>query len=220
MSWRPIRLWDVEASIFSRQSAHRWRWGCQPYTPAALYPPRRSLILISVRGWVQPRAIVWLEESEQLKNSTTSSRIEPATFRLVAQCLNQPAYRVPKGKAISGGPPFSRQPAQMAALIKLPKWIFAYQRNYLDTFYIPTELLKIHFANPFTSSWVTRITFSKAVDSWIRRTTHYTVLEMLAGNWRKARDCMMGVCTEQKGSYSHVHGQKFLLRCSLWTDYF
>jgi hypothetical protein len=36
--WRPIRLWDVEAPTFSRQSAHRWRWGCQPYAPAALYP--------------------------------------------------------------------------------------------------------------------------------------------------------------------------------------
>jgi hypothetical protein len=23
---------------FSRQSAHRWRHGCQPYAPAALYP--------------------------------------------------------------------------------------------------------------------------------------------------------------------------------------
>jgi hypothetical protein len=35
--WRPIGLWDVEASTFSRHSAHRWRWGCQPYAPATLY---------------------------------------------------------------------------------------------------------------------------------------------------------------------------------------
>jgi hypothetical protein len=40
--WRPIRLWDVEAPTFSRQSAHRWRWGCQPYAPAALYPQEYS----------------------------------------------------------------------------------------------------------------------------------------------------------------------------------
>jgi hypothetical protein len=32
--WRPIRLWDVEAPIFSRKLAHRWKWGCQPYAPA------------------------------------------------------------------------------------------------------------------------------------------------------------------------------------------
>jgi hypothetical protein len=32
--WRPIWLWDVEASAFSKQSAHRWRWGCQlPFNP-------------------------------------------------------------------------------------------------------------------------------------------------------------------------------------------
>jgi hypothetical protein len=35
-----------------RQSAHRWRWGCQPYAPAALYPPGRFLVPIAVRGCV------------------------------------------------------------------------------------------------------------------------------------------------------------------------
>jgi hypothetical protein len=34
--WRPIGLWDVKDPTFSRQSAHRWRWGCQPYAPATL----------------------------------------------------------------------------------------------------------------------------------------------------------------------------------------
>jgi hypothetical protein len=35
-------LWDVEAPTFSIQSAHRWRWGCQPYAPPALYPQEQS----------------------------------------------------------------------------------------------------------------------------------------------------------------------------------
>jgi hypothetical protein len=47
-------------------------------------PPGRLLVLISVRGWVEPRDTVRLEGSGQLKNPMTSSGIEPATFRLVA----------------------------------------------------------------------------------------------------------------------------------------
>jgi hypothetical protein len=56
--------------------------------------PRRFLVLISIRGWVDPRAIVRLEQFGQLRNPMTSSEMEPATFRLVAQCLNQLRYCV------------------------------------------------------------------------------------------------------------------------------
>jgi hypothetical protein len=34
----PIGFWDVETPTLSRQSVHRWRWNCQAYAPAALYP--------------------------------------------------------------------------------------------------------------------------------------------------------------------------------------
>jgi hypothetical protein len=58
-------------------------------------PPGIFLVLISVR------AIVRLEELGQLKNPMTSSGIEPATFRLVAWCLNQLRYRVLLAHVIS-----------------------------------------------------------------------------------------------------------------------
>jgi hypothetical protein len=57
--------------------------------------PGRFLVLISVRGWVDFRATVQLEWLGQLKNSMTSTGREPATFRLVAQCLKQVRYRAP-----------------------------------------------------------------------------------------------------------------------------
>jgi hypothetical protein len=36
--WRPIRLRDVKAPTLLRQTANRWRQGCHPYAPTALYP--------------------------------------------------------------------------------------------------------------------------------------------------------------------------------------
>jgi hypothetical protein len=47
-------------------------------------PPEIFLVLISVRGSVDPKAIVLLERLDQLKSPVSPSGLEPVSFRLVA----------------------------------------------------------------------------------------------------------------------------------------
>jgi hypothetical protein len=93
--WRPSGLREVEipTHIF-RHSAHRWRQGCQP--------TGRFLVLISVKGWVDPRVIVRLEGLGKLNKCTSSgirtsnlplSSIAPQSSTLPRFCSVRVQYR-------------------------------------------------------------------------------------------------------------------------------
>jgi hypothetical protein len=78
--WQALRVRGSWGSQNLRQSAH----GGKVVSPTHRPP---LTVLISVRGWVDPRAIVRPEGLCQWKIPMTPTGIDPATFRFVAQWM-------------------------------------------------------------------------------------------------------------------------------------
>ena len=85
--YRPWGFQEVEAPRF-QDRRHMKVVRLSAVQTDRLYPSRN----ISVRGWVDPRAIVRPEGLFQWKITVTPSGIEAATYQLLAQCLGK--YKV------------------------------------------------------------------------------------------------------------------------------
>jgi hypothetical protein len=85
-SCRPWGLREVEAPRF----VDNWQMNLLRVSAlwsGRLYPQKIFLVLISVRGWVDPTAIIRPEGFCKWKIPKTPLGIEPAPSRIVAQCL-------------------------------------------------------------------------------------------------------------------------------------
>jgi hypothetical protein len=91
---RPCVFQEFQASQFL-DNRHMKVARLSVLNTVCLYPQETFLVLIAVRNWIDHRVVLRPEGLCQWKIPFTLSGIEPATFRLLAVCLNQLRHALP-----------------------------------------------------------------------------------------------------------------------------
>jgi hypothetical protein len=88
---RPWRFQQVGAPRFQDMKVVR----LSALHTGRLYPQEIFLVLISVRGWVNPRAILWARRIMSKKNSNDTIGNQTRNLPVLAHCLNQLRHCIP-----------------------------------------------------------------------------------------------------------------------------